>query len=411
LLKVPFQRFQARFDDNSVLWVDKEDHEFARRQISLFADSDVDEIERREKNHSWEVVVNFAKTDTPKPLSFSLTPPDDRKLEIPLQFIDGEIPELERIGPREWIYSPTGETLSLTEVLERFFHWRSDLPEWWTKLEESIEIHLIHTQRLQSIRENDRESISYRSTRRRNLVVPTVDEYAGELSEIIRRKLAESAALSQSFDSTFPTRLVKLMRDSDRSKLTNGELQTRLRELDEKRSRLVEVGILDRKDEEIGVISLPSEEVISDTKDVLALYVQDVEKKLSIFDEIADKIGLFKEMIDKRFLYKNIVISKETGFAFKTQDGKALPLTALSSGEQHELVLLYQLLFKTKPNSLVLIDEPEISLHVAWQLDFLQDLQKITRLASFDILIATHSPQIINERWDLTVRLEEPAIL
>ena len=29
----------------------------------------------------------------------------------------------------------------------------------------------------------------------------------------------------------------------------------------------------------------------------------------------------------------------------------------------------------------------------------------MTRLSSFDVLIATHSPQIISDRWDLTVEL------
>ena len=52
-----------------------------------------------------------------------------------------------------------------------------------------------------------------------------------------------------------------------------------------------------------------------------------------------------------------------------------------------------------------MIDEPEISLHVAWQQEFLHDLEKITDLAKFDVLIATHSPQIIHDRWDLTQEL------
>lgn len=71
-------------------------------------------------------------------------------------------------------------------------------------------------------------------------------------------------------------------------------------------------------------------------------------------------------------------------------------------------MLLYQLLFKTESGSLVLIDEPELSLHVAWQQRFLDDLSRITRVASFDVLVATHSPQIIHDRWDLTVELKGP---
>ncbi len=82
-------------------------------------------------------------------------------------------------------------------------------------------------------------------------------------------------------------------------------------------------------------------------------------------------------------------------------------LKDLSSGEQHEVVLLYELIFKAKPNTTVLIDEPEISLHITWQNDFLKDLMQIIKLQSIQVIIATHSPQIINENWDLTVNLEK----
>ncbi|NJL68100.1 MAG: AAA family ATPase, partial [Microcoleus sp. SM1_3_4] len=83
-------------------------------------------------------------------------------------------------------------------------------------------------------------------------------------------------------------------------------------------------------------------------------------------------------------------ISKEKGFTLTVADGKPLSLTDLSFGEQHELVMLYELLFKVKPNSLVLIDEPEISLHIAWQVDFLKDLRSIIELVNFDVLLCNH---------------------
>lgn len=92
---------------------------------------------------------------------------------------------------------------------------------------------------------------------------------------------------------------------------------------------------------------------------------------------------------------------------FKTHNGKELKLSQLSSGEQHEVVLLYELIFKTKPGILVLIDEPEISLHITWQKEFLDDLLKIIKIQNFQVLIATHSPSIINDRWDLVYNLEK----
>ena len=52
-----------------------------------------------------------------------------------------------------------------------------------------------------------------------------------------------------------------------------------------------------------------------------------------------------------------------------------------------------------------MIDEPELSLHVAWQEKFLSDIDDIARLSSFRILLATHSPQIIGDRYDLAIEL------
>ena len=77
--------------------------------------------------------------------------------------------------------------------------------------------------------------------------------------------------------------------------------------------------------------------------------------------------------------------------------------------EQHELVLVYRLLFKTQPGTLLLVDEPEISLHIAWQKRFLSDLRQIITLSPMDVVLSTHSPQLIGGNLDLTVQLEAPA--
>jgi predicted ATP-binding protein involved in virulence len=141
---------------------------------------------------------------------------------------------------------------------------------------------------------------------------------------------------------------------------------------------------------------------------VLSVYIEDVEKKLGIFDDVANKIDLLKRIINQRFLYKKMTISRRDGFVFTSSNGTRLTLENLSSGEQHELVLFYELLFKASPNSLILIDEPEISLHVVWQEQYLKDVQEIAQLVDIDALIATHSPDIIDGRRDLVVQLEGP---
>ena len=55
----------------------------------------------------------------------------------------------------------------------------------------------------------------------------------------------------------------------------------------------------------------------------------------------------------------------------------------------------------------MLIDEPELSLHVAWQLQFIKDIKEIARAREIQIVIATHSPEIVSESMDCCIDLTE----
>ena len=139
---------------------------------------------------------------------------------------------------------------------------------------------------------------------------------------------------------------------------------------------------------------------------ILSVYLDDIEQKLSAYDNLLDKLDVFTASIENRkFTYKSIHIDKNKGFLFKTEKGVGLELSELSSGEQHQVILLYELIFNLEPNTLVLVDEPEISLHVAWQEMFISDLLKIIKLQNLQAIVATHSPMIIdihsNLKYDL----------
>ena len=138
------------------------------------------------------------------------------------------------------------------------------------------------------------------------------------------------------------------------------ELREKLRSLDEKRKRLTEAGLLDKEPHYFAFEGVPTS--IDDvTRSVLSVYADDMGKKLSVFNDVTEKIELLKQLVKDHFLYKELLVSKEKGFTLKsTKTNEPLDPTQLSSGEQHELVLLYELLFRIKPNSLILIDEPEI---------------------------------------------------
>jgi predicted ATP-binding protein involved in virulence len=54
----------------------------------------------------------------------------------------------------------------------------------------------------------------------------------------------------------------------------------------------------------------------------------------------------------------------------------------------------------------VLIDEPELSLHVLWQASFIDDLAQMRKVNNLSFLLATHSPTLINGREDLKRSLD-----
>jgi predicted ATP-binding protein involved in virulence len=394
---IPFSRFLVNFDNGSSIEI-----------VKTYDNSEKTE----KKNH---IVFNFYEPNTEEkkfPLRTIKGRPD---IDFPIDILDDMIPEIRRLGSKTWRYLPTGETLSLNEVIDRFediipskIKSREE-PEWLEKLKSDIHVRLIESQRLLNSVPN-RSSRIYSGT---SSMLPTVSAYSDELAQLIRSKLAEYGTTSQSLDRTFPARVVKQQPSPD---LTDQQLRHQLDKLEATRSRLIEAGLLDK--DENSDFQIQSQAIDESTKNILSVYVDDVEKKLSVFDEIVSKIDLLRNIINNKFAYsyKEMNFNKEKGFVFKTlydpsslSDLKTLSPTDLSSGEQHELVLLYELLFKVQPNSLVLIDEPELSLHVGWQSQFLKDLQEITKLADLDVLMATHSPDIIQDRWDLTVELKGPA--
>jgi predicted ATP-binding protein involved in virulence len=248
-----------------------------------------------------------------------------------------------------------------------------------------------------------RLTLTQRLAQVENLGKPTVKAYSDELASHIQQKLAEYAARSQELDRSFPVRLL------GRPKvhvLTAEALRERLAALERRRTELTRLGFLDPEPgTDLGETSV---EAIETKRDVLSVYVEDMETKLAIFDELASKIQVFTRIINERFLLKSLAIHREQGFVFTSATETRLKPSDLSSGEQHELVLFYELLFQMKKNELLLIDEPEISLHVAWQEKFLGDLSEVVKLSGVDVVIATHSPEIIGDHWNLTVELKGP---
>lgn len=265
----------------------------------------------------------------------------------------------------------------------------------------SLDVRLIETQRLmglslqQDARNSDRHSFRENSPQS----IPTIIRYSDQIKLLLDNNLSANSRLTQSLDSTFPRRMLER---GDKSALTEAELRNKWAEQTTRRARLTEIADLNVDPE----LSLPEGSLNSWQLGMLELYLADADEKLDSFSNVLKRIDLLEEIVNARLLRKSLHIDANNGLVVTRRlDESPVPLTALSSGEQHEIILMFDLLFNVQPGSVVMIDEPEISLHIGWQKKFIADVLRISSLVGFQFVVATHSPQIIDRWWDYATRL------
>ena len=389
LAKLPFHEVSVRFDDGSHLRVTRT-------------------VPSEPTSKKSKPVMHVAfKNDV---FEEAFTPPELplEEFNFPLAMIDEWVQVLDRVGPNSWRNMDTGEQLNLEKVIERYGHTlpgefqsAEGTPEWFSDLQQRVSIRFVDVERL-THRFQDNEF--HRRRRGARSEQRTVLFYSHELGDKIQQTLTEYGSLSQSLDQTFPARLVK---QPMQSRLTMDQLRNELAQVESKRSQLIGAGLLQQEHTGLNVTVPDIEEVDESRREVLAMFARDTKEKLSVFDEILTKVDTLKRIANARFLHKRVAVS-ERGILVTTPDGQPLNLEMLSSGEQHELVMLYDLLFRVSTDALIMIDEPELSLHVAWQEKFLDDIDDIAKLSNFRVLLATHSPQIIGDRYNLAIELKGP---
>lgn len=323
------------------------------------------------------------------------------------------IPYMERNpdGSDSWVDRRGGQVLSKREVLRQFGR-RSravDLPVprdpyWLAEFIAQGSVHLIETHRLERHGGGDVRAaplVLYAALKARETREPSVLECGRDLHRRLDAAMAEYGRVSQALDQAFPGQLLAA---ANEPALASQELDDRLAEVDRLTDELILLGILDEPvGHELvkeGFVEYKDEAVFQ----VMTLYVKNAEKKLAVLKDLASRVRSLLDSVNTKFKHKQLRLDREKGLVAEGDAGP-LALDALSSGEQHEIVLHYNLLFMVQPNTVVLIDEPEISLHVAWQEKFLRDLLAMAELSRFDALVATHSPYIAGERPDLMVGL------
>lgn len=105
----------------------------------------------------------------------------------------------------------------------------------------------------------------------------------------------------------------------------------------------------------------------------------------------------FMDFIDELFADTGKKIVRSSNEILFDQFGVRLLPYSLSSGEKQLLVILLTLLVQDNQPYVLLMDEPEISLHIEWQQQLVSRVREMN--PNVQIIMTTHSPAVIMDGW------------
>ena len=230
-----------------------------------------------------------------------------------------------------------------------------------------------------------------------------VDQAAQDIGQIIESSLAEYAQRVQTIDREFPARVIGALERAETPSDT--EIDKLLTGLNRRREELQRVGLLPENEAPLKNLNLDA----PNAKTVIRVFVEDILRKLDTLEPTRSRLELFTDFLNRHYRGKAVALHRQHGAVIldtEAKEPKIILPSSLSSGEQHILVLAHRVLFRAGPGTLVLIDEPELSLHILWQDTFVDDMDRMGAASNLSFLFATHSPTLVAGRDDLRRALE-----
>jgi len=121
------------------------------------------------------------------------------------------------------------------------------------------------------------------------------------------------------------------------------------------------------------------------------LVVADIHKVENKIQQVMTPRDELQSLIERLYTGGKHIDFGDRSITVKDAEGNPISLASLSSGEKHLMRILVETLLAER-NS-IMIDEPEISMHIDWQRELLATMRTLNPRAQF--IVATHSPEIM----------------
>lgn len=145
-------------------------------------------------------------------------------------------------------------------------------------------------------------------------------------------------------------------------------------------------------------INIKPLEALRKTRRIIDLSLEAKESTQAIFSQVELFLNIIKEFIpEKKFSFQSGLLNISTSHG-------VVDHSKLSSGEKQLIILLAEALLQKRQEYVFLADEPELSLHIAWQRMVIPAVRKINPNAQ--IIVATHSPEVASKYPEAILNME-----
>lgn len=142
---------------------------------------------------------------------------------------------------------------------------------------------------------------------------------------------------------------------------------------------------------------------------VIAPYVRSLSERVAANQQLLDIMVTFETTVNRFLRRKCVEVNLIDGIRFIASDGEDIKPSALSSGEKHLMFLSCSALTSRDAPTVILIDEPELSLNYKWQRELTEGLLALAGpMAQF--IMATHSFEILSGATSAVVPLDPEPI-
>ncbi len=141
-----------------------------------------------------------------------------------------------------------------------------------------------------------------------------------------------------------------------------------------------------------GEENLSASKLITEYIDEL-IYEKDVKSSLA-YEELRSYLNKTLKRLNLEVEFGSLDKNKE--IYFKNAQSDKIKLKDLSGGEKEIITKIFPLYISNIKDSVIIIDEPESSLHPNWQNEIMSLYQKIAEQNNNQIIITTHSPHIVS---------------